>query len=69
VGLTDDLLDRMVKQKVYWCPTMFVLTYVAPRRAASGTMSSDRKAFGPALERALRIDLRHRRRPFGGPRR
>src|SRR3984893_1300724 len=29
-GLTDDLLDRMVAQKVYWCPTIFVGVYVAP---------------------------------------
>jgi imidazolonepropionase-like amidohydrolase len=31
-GLTPDLIDRMVKQKVYWCPTIYVTHYVAPGR-------------------------------------
>ncbi|HXL85873.1 MAG TPA: amidohydrolase family protein, partial [Gemmatimonadaceae bacterium] len=31
-GLTDDLLDRMIAQKVYWCPTIFVGAYVASGR-------------------------------------
>jgi imidazolonepropionase-like amidohydrolase len=31
-GLTDDLAQRMVKQGVYLCPTLFVGAYVAPGR-------------------------------------
>jgi len=57
VGLTDDLLDRMVKQKVYWCPTMFVLTYVAPRRGGvwPPMVELEKKAFGRALGKSARI--------------
>ena len=32
VGLTPDLMDRMVAQKVWWCPTLTALNYVAPGR-------------------------------------
>lgn len=31
-GMTTDLLDRLVRQQVYWCPTIFVGRYVAPGR-------------------------------------
>ena len=31
-GMTGDLLDRMVRQQVYWCPTLFVGRYVAAGR-------------------------------------
>src|SRR3989475_1497191 len=31
-GLTDDLLDRVVKQNVYWCPTIYVGVWVAQGR-------------------------------------
>jgi len=57
VGLTDDLLDRMVKQKVYWCPTMFVLTYVAPGRGGvwPPMVELEKKAFGRALGKGVRI--------------
>jgi imidazolonepropionase-like amidohydrolase len=30
-GLTEDLIDRMNAQGVYWCPTMYVGVYVTPR--------------------------------------
>ena len=32
VGMTPDLMDRMVAQKVWWCPTFTALNYVAPGR-------------------------------------
>ena len=32
VGMTPDLMDRMVAQKVWWCPTLTALNYVAPGR-------------------------------------
>jgi imidazolonepropionase-like amidohydrolase len=31
-GLTPDLIDRMVRQRVYWCPTIYVGVYVAQGR-------------------------------------
>ena len=31
-GLTDDLIDRVVKQNVYWCPTIYVGIWVAQGR-------------------------------------
>lgn len=35
-GLDEGLMDRMVKQGVYWCPTIYVGAYVAEGRAATG---------------------------------
>ncbi len=35
-GLDDGLIDRMVKQGAYWCPTIYVGAYVAEGRAAAG---------------------------------
>lgn len=31
-GMTGDLLERLVRQQVYWCPTLFVGRYVAGGR-------------------------------------
>ena len=56
-GLTDDLLDRMVAQKVYWCPTIFVGVYVAPGRGGIWPKMVDleRVAFGKALKKGVMI--------------
>jgi len=56
-GLTDDLLDRMLAQKVYWCPTIFVGVYVAPGRGGIWPKMVDleRIAFGKALKKRARI--------------
>jgi imidazolonepropionase-like amidohydrolase len=56
-GLTDDLLDRMVAQKVYWCPTIYVGVYVAPGRGGiwPKMVEFERVAFGKALERDVMI--------------
>ena len=35
-GLDEALMDRMVKQGAYWCPTIYVGAYVAEGRAAAG---------------------------------
>ena len=35
-GLNDELLDRMVRQGVYWCPTIYVGVWVAKGRAETG---------------------------------
>jgi imidazolonepropionase-like amidohydrolase len=54
-GLTPDLIDRMVRQKVYWCPTIFVGVYVAEGRGGIWPRMVDieRAAFGEALRRGL----------------
>jgi imidazolonepropionase-like amidohydrolase len=56
-GLTDDLLDRMVAQRVYWCPTIFVGVYVAPGRGGVWPRMVDleRIAFGKALKKGVMI--------------
>ena len=54
-GLTPDVIDRMVKQGVYWCPTIFVGAYVAERRGGIWPKMVDleRIAFGEAVHRGL----------------
>jgi imidazolonepropionase-like amidohydrolase len=56
-GLTDDLLDRMLAQKVYWCPTIFVGVYVAPGRGGiwPKMVELERIAFGKALRKGVMI--------------
>jgi imidazolonepropionase-like amidohydrolase len=50
-GLTDDLIARMVKQGVYWCPTIYVGVWVAPGRGGVWPKMVDleRIAFGKAV--------------------
>jgi len=54
-GLTPDLIDRMVRQKVYWCPTIFVGAYVAEGRGGIWPRMVDieKQAFGQAIRRGL----------------
>ncbi|HKR01685.1 MAG TPA: amidohydrolase family protein [Pyrinomonadaceae bacterium] len=60
-GLDEELMDRMIKQGVYWCPTIYVGVYVAEGRAAAGapiwlTMRDlEAKAFGVALRKGVKI--------------
>ena len=56
-GLTDDLLDRMVAQKVYWCPTIYVGVYVASGRGGVWPKMVDleRVAFAKALKKRVMI--------------
>jgi imidazolonepropionase-like amidohydrolase len=60
-GLDEELMDRMVKQGTYWCPTIYVGVYVAEGRAAAGapiwlTMRElEAKAFGIAVRKGVRI--------------
>ncbi|HEY0406859.1 MAG TPA: amidohydrolase family protein [Pyrinomonadaceae bacterium] len=60
-GLDEELMERMVKQGTYWCPTIYVGVYVAEGRAAAGapiwlTMRElEAKAFGVALRKGVRI--------------
>jgi imidazolonepropionase-like amidohydrolase len=54
-GLTPELVDRMIKQKVYWCPTIFVGAYVAEGRGGiwPKMVELEKAAFGMALRRGL----------------
>jgi len=57
VGLTPDLMDRMVAQHVWWCPTFTALNYVAPGRGGIWPKMVDiaRSAFGEALRHKVQI--------------
>jgi imidazolonepropionase-like amidohydrolase len=54
-GLTTDLIDRMIKQRVYWCPTVYVgarpQAGAPPLRASMAELK--RKAFGEAVHRGM----------------
>ncbi|MBA4124085.1 MAG: amidohydrolase family protein [Acidobacteria bacterium] len=60
-GLDEGLMDRMVKQGTYWCPTIYVGAYVAEGRAAAGApiwlamRDLEAKAFGIAYKKGVRI--------------
>ncbi len=56
-GFTDDLLDRMIAQKVYWCPTIYVGVYVAPGRGGiwPKMVEFERDAFGKAVKKGVMI--------------
>ncbi len=53
-GLTPDLMARMVRQRVYWCPTIFVDVRTPPSPGLRAAMVElKRKAFGEALRRGM----------------
>lgn len=60
-GLDEELMDRMIKQGTYWCPTIYVGVYVAEGRAATGapiwlTMRDlEAKAFTVAVRKGVKI--------------
>lgn len=60
-GMDAGLMDRMVRQGVFWCPTIYVGVYVAEGRAAAGapiwlTMRDmEAKAFGLAVRKGVKI--------------
>ncbi len=60
-GLNEELMTRMIKQKVYWCPTIYVGVYVADGRAAAGApiwlqmRDLEEKAFGLAVRKGVWI--------------
>jgi imidazolonepropionase-like amidohydrolase len=61
IGLDDELIDTMAQRGVYWCPTMFVVGYVADGRAAAGApiwktmLGLEAAAFKKALAKGVRI--------------
>jgi imidazolonepropionase-like amidohydrolase len=56
-GLTDDLIDRMIRQNVAWCPTIYVGIWVAQGRGGiwPDMIPMEREAFAKALKRGVRI--------------
>jgi imidazolonepropionase-like amidohydrolase len=58
-GLTDDLIDRAVKQKVFWCPTIYVGAYVAEGRGGiwPRMVELERIAFGKAVAKGMLISF------------
>jgi imidazolonepropionase-like amidohydrolase len=58
-GMTDSLMDVMVRQNVYWVPTVTVAHYVAgPRGGIWGPMVAYQKAaFGSAVKKGVKIVL------------
>lgn len=60
-GMDEELMDRMVKQGAYWCPTIYVGVYVAPGRAAAGApiwlqmRDAEAKAFPVAVKKGVKI--------------
>src|SRR5947208_2232156 len=58
-GLTDALMDEMVRKGVYWVPTLTVGLYVAPGRGGNWTKMVDleKAAFQKARKRGVKIAL------------
>ena len=60
-GITDSLARVMADRGVFWCPTIYVLVYVAPARASDGNtifprmVEIERRAFASALRAGVRI--------------
>lgn len=60
-GLDEGLMNRMVRQGTYWCPTIYVGVYVAEGRAAAGApiwlamRDLEAKAFGIAVRKGVKI--------------
>ncbi len=59
VGMTPDLMDRMIKQGAYWCPTLTVINYVAPGRGGNWIrmVSTVNGAVGQAARKGVAIAL------------
>jgi imidazolonepropionase-like amidohydrolase len=57
-GLTDSLMDVMVRNNVYWVPTVTVGVHVLPRGGVwPALVNLERRAFGRALRRGVKIAL------------
>jgi imidazolonepropionase-like amidohydrolase len=60
-GMDAGLMDRMVKQGTFWCPTIYVGVYVAEGRASAGApiwlamRDLEAKAFGLAVRKGVKI--------------
>jgi imidazolonepropionase-like amidohydrolase len=57
-GLTDSLMDAMVKNNVYWVPTVTVGVHVMPRGGVwPALVALERRAFGRALRKGVKIAM------------
>jgi imidazolonepropionase-like amidohydrolase len=58
-GLTDALIDEVVKKGVYWVPTIAVGAYVAPGRGGNWTkmVDTEKVAFQKALKKGVKVAL------------
>jgi imidazolonepropionase-like amidohydrolase len=58
-GLTDALIDEVLKKGVYWVPTITVGAYVAPGRGGNWTkmVDTEKLAFRKALKKGVKIAL------------
>ena len=60
-GLDEGLMDRMIRQGTYWCPTIYVGVYVAEGRAAGGApiwlamRDLEAKIFPVAVRKGVKI--------------
>src|SRR5260370_30655119 len=60
-GLDDETIDIMIRQGVYWCPTIYVGVYVAEGRAAEGApiwlqmRDMAAAAFSQAVKKGARV--------------
>ncbi len=57
-GLTDDLIARMIKQNVAWCPTLMIYRYAAKKlntKANDYAIAAHRAALASAVRRGARI--------------
>jgi imidazolonepropionase-like amidohydrolase len=54
-GLTPELIDRMIRQRVYWCPTIYVGVRPGVTRPPLRVQMSEmkQKAFGEAVRRGM----------------
>ena len=57
-GLTDSLMDVMVRTNVYWVPTVTVGVHVMPRGGVwPALVTLERRAFGRAVRKGVKIAL------------
>jgi imidazolonepropionase-like amidohydrolase len=62
-GFDDETIDRMIRQNVYWCPTLFVGAYVAEGRAEAGApiwvamRDIAAKAFAKGVQKGAKISF------------
>ncbi|HXM37853.1 MAG TPA: amidohydrolase family protein [Gemmatimonadales bacterium] len=57
-GLTDSLMDAMVRNNVYWVPTVTVGVHVLPRGGVwPALVNLERRAFARALRKGVKIAL------------
>jgi len=57
-GLTDSLMDAMVRSNVYWVPTVTVGVHVVPRGGVwPALVALERRAFARALRKGVKIAM------------